>query len=324
MLYAAALVVALLARAPERPAVVVRTYDVAAWGPSVLLGRTSDLAVWDVSDPRRPVELHKLALPAAIQSIAVDEDRALVAAGTHGLFLIDLAGKNDEPQLVARFDTPGVVRDVVVRDGRALLADDRYGIRVVDVRSSPDRPRQIALVPTRDQVLALADDGEVIASAEGKAGVRLWRLEAGAAPREIDQLSDVKNARDVALSAGLVLVAAANEGLVVFRTTPGRPATRIASIALEEPAEHVAAANDVAWISDGTPVLERIDLGDPTHPARLEPLRLHRSAPVGRVTVESGRLLAAVDTAGLGLVDLSRPDYPAVLLPHERTLVIKQ
>jgi hypothetical protein len=321
---AAALVVGLLAQGPARPPVVVRTFDVASWGSTVLLGRTSDLAVWDVSDPDRPVERQHLALPAAIHAIAVDGDRAYLAAGSHGLYVIDIEGPDEKPAIVGRFDTPGITRDVLVRDGRVLLADDRYGIRVIDVHSSPSRPRQLALVPTRDEVVALADDGTMIASAEGRAGVRLWRLDDGAAPRETDQLTDVKDARDVALSAGLVLVAAAGEGLVVFRTTDDGSAVRIASLALDERAEHVAAANDVAWVSSGTPEIERIDLSDPEHPTRLEPIRLHRSAPVGRVTIEPGRLLAAVDTAGLGLVDLSRPDVPAVLLPRERTLRITQ
>ena len=137
---AAALVVGLLAQTPARPPVVVRTYDVASWGSTVLLGRTSDLAVWDVGDPDRPVERQHLALPAAIHAIAVDEDRAYLAAGSHGLYVIDLAGSDEKPEVAARLDTPGIARDVLVRDGRVLLADDRYGIRVVDVRSSPRSP----------------------------------------------------------------------------------------------------------------------------------------------------------------------------------------
>jgi len=319
---AVALVAGALAAAPERPPAVVRTYDVVAHGSTVLLGRTADLAVWDVSDSDRPVERHRLTLPAAVRAIALDGDRALAAAGTHGLYVIDLEGQPGEPRLLARFDTPGFARDVLVHEGRVLLADDRYGIRVVDVRTNPRSPRQLALVPTRDEVVALAQDGALVASAEGHAGVRLWRLDAGVAPRETELVTDVEDARDVALSAGLLLVAAGREGLVVFRTADDRPPARLSRIALGEPAEHVAAAHDVAWVSTGTPLLERIDLSDPERPARLEPVRLHRAAPVGRVTAEPGRLLAAVDTAGLGLVDLSRPDFPAVLLPRERTLRI--
>lgn len=299
---------------------MVRTYDVLPHGRSVLLGRTAGLAVWDVSDPDRPIERHRLTLPTAILALALDEERVVAAAGSHGLYVIELAGEAGEPTLVARFDTPGFVRDVVTHEGRTFLADSRYGIRVVDARTIPARPRQLALVPTRDEVRGLALDGTLLASAEGAAGVRLWRLDAAAAPREIRLMTDVESARDVALSAGLVVVAAGPEGVVVFRSDgDGRP-LRLGNLRLDEPAEYVAAAHDVAWVSTGTPSLARIDLTDPGRLVLLEPLRLHRSAPVGRVTVEAGRLLAAVDEAGLGLVDLSRPEDPVVRLPRERKL----
>lgn len=316
-----ALLAGLLAQT-ARPEVTVRTYDAVPHGSTVLLGRTGDVAVWDVTDSDRPVERHRLTLPATVLALAADEDRAVAAAGSHGLYVIDLDAETAEPELVARFDTPGFARDVLLDGDRAILADDRYGIRVVDLVESPSRPRQIALLPTRDRVLALARDGALAASAEGQAGVRLWSLDAGPVPREAEVVTDVGTAHDVALSAGLLLVAAGREGLVVFRLQANDPPVRIARLALDEPAERVGAANDVAWVSTGTPSIERIDLGDPARPVRLEPIRLHRSAPVGRVRALPGRLLAAVDTAGLGLVDLSRPDEPVVLLPRERTLRI--
>ncbi len=309
--------------APERPPEVVRTYDAASYGTSVLLGRTAGIAVWDVSDPDRPIERQKLTLPGSVRALALDEERVLAAAGTHGLYVIELGSEGGEPTLLARFDTPGFAWDVVTHEGRVLLADGRYGIRVVDASTLPERPRQLALVPTRGEVVALALDGTLLASAEGPAGVRLWRLGASAAPTEVRLVGDVGNARDVALSAGLLVVAAGREGVLVFRADGDGRALRLGSLRLDEPAEHVAAAHDVAWVSCGTPELWRIDLTDPERLVALEPIRLHRSAPVGRVTAEAGRVLAAVDSAGLGLIDLSRPDEPVVRLPRERRLRIE-
>ena len=304
---------------------LVRTFDVAVRDSWVFLAQTSGLSLWDLSEVGHPRELVRLTLPGTVRGIALDGDRAYLAASTRGLYVTQIVEREEEPpefQMLTRFDTPGSVRQVVVMGDRVLLADDRYGIRVVDV-SLPSRPLQRALVSTRDKVRSLALHGDLLATAEDTAGVRLFDVSRPEAPRELGVLREVDKARDVAFAGDRLLVAAGPQGLLVYRVDEDRRVHLEAELVLDDPAEFVGGSATLALVSGGKPVVHLIGLDDSSTPSRLTDLRMHRAAPARRIVFVGDRAYLAMDTAGVGVIDLADRLAPEVLLPRERRLRIE-
>src|SRR3990172_11979863 len=122
------------------------------------LSRT--LSLKDVSDPKNPRTLARLALPGTVHSVAVEGTRAFLGVGSRGLAVGDVSDP-EAPRLLTWHDTPGSVRHVVLSGAVAFLADGIRGIDMVDV-SDPERPRNLASIPTRGGVRSVAVDGRIL------------------------------------------------------------------------------------------------------------------------------------------------------------------
>jgi hypothetical protein len=85
----------------------------------------------------------------------------------------------------------------------------------------------------------------------------------------------------------------------------------------------VGADADLAVVSNGTPTLVLVALDAEGRPARLDEIRVHRSAPALRVHVQGTLVSAALERAGIALVDLADRMAPVVLLPREREMKIE-
>ena len=75
-------------------------------------------------------------------------------------------------------------------------------------------------------------------------------------------------------------------------------------------------------VSNATPTLFVVGLDDQDRPGLLTEVRLHRSAPIHRVHVSGQMAYAALDRAGLSLIDIADPMTPDVLLPRDRRMII--
>jgi hypothetical protein len=298
----------------------VRCYDVDVRGETAFLAQTLGLSVWDVADPLRPQATERLALPTTVYGVAAEPPRLYLAGGGHGLYVAEL-DEEGAPQLVSRFNTPGSVRQVVRLEHYALLADDRHGLLVVDI-SDATRPLQKARVSTRDKMLSLALQGTLLATAEKSAGVRLFDLSRPERPLELDVIRELRDARDVAFVDGLLVVAGGQAGLFVYRLDDQGRTSRVGSLEIARSANHVAGDEGVVLVSNGTPALQLIRLDAAGRPTLLEPLRVHRFAPVWRIHVRGERAYAAIDEAGISIIDLKDPDMPEVLLPRTRRFEI--
>jgi hypothetical protein len=301
------------------PAPVV-CYDAAIDGSVAFLGQTLGLSLWDVSDPGRPRATYRLELPATVRGVSIIPPFAYLAAGTHGMYIARLI-EDGPPELVTRFDTPGKVRQILSIGQHALVADEKHGLLVVDV-SDPARALQKAQVPTRGQVRSMALWQDVVALAEGSAGVRLFDVSRPEAPKELALIRDVKDARDVDFDGRRLLVAAGPQGLRVYRFDRGWKPELAGNLGIPRSADYLAADEDVVLVSNATPTLFVVLLDDRDRPSLLTETRLHRSAPVHRVRLEGSRAIAALDRAGLSLIDMTDPTTPQVLLPRERELKI--
>lgn len=298
----------------------IACHDVAVVGELALLAQTLGLSLWDIGDPLRPRATERLPLPGTVLGVTAAPPLVYLAAGPRGLYVARMV-EDGPPRVVSRFETPGSVRQVKLHGSHALLADARHGLRVVDV-SDPARPLQKALVSTRDEVRSLALRGDVLAVAEGKAGVRLLDVSRPERPLELHVLRDMDDARDVAFAGARLLVAAGGEGLWVYGLDSERP-SRLGRLDVERAAEFVGGDGGLALVSNGTPTIALVAIDERGLPRSLGGIRVHRSAPALRVHVHGSTGIAALERAGLALIDLTDPLAPVVLLPRERELKIE-
>jgi len=310
------------AKKPPQPAVdtPIVCHDVAFVGNLALLGQTAGLSVWDIADPLRPRAIQRLPLPATVLGVTPVAPLVYLAAGTRGLYVTRLV-EDGPPEIVSQFETPGSVQQVLAHGSYALLADSRHGLRVVDL-TDPARPLQKAQVATRDELRALALCGDVLALAEASAGVRLLDVSRPERPVDLHVLRDVRDARDVAFAGGRLLVAAGEAGLWVYGFDGGEPVP-LGRLEIERAAEFVGGDGELALVSNGTPALQLVALEGQGRPRLLGEIRVHRSAPALRVHVRGSIGSAALERAGLALIDLTDPLAPLVLLPRERELKIE-
>jgi hypothetical protein len=89
-------------------------------------------------DQSPPREIARLALPGFLQDLQVVGDMAYVAAGTDGLYLVDVSSPS-QPVRRGTFNTAGNATCVEVSDGVAYVADGTSGLQVIDVRD-PSTP----------------------------------------------------------------------------------------------------------------------------------------------------------------------------------------
>ena len=111
------------------------------------------LAVVDVSQPDRPVQVGYVTTPQA-RDMTIVGDLALVASGNYGLRVIDVSIP-DDPVEIGRLALDGPARDVAVAGNIAFVASGRYGVYFVDI-SRPDEPHAIGGFMTRSFVQDVA------------------------------------------------------------------------------------------------------------------------------------------------------------------------
>jgi hypothetical protein len=110
--------------------------------------------------------------------------------------------------------------------------------------------------------------------------------------------------------------------LRVYRFNKDWKAEFVADLAIPRAADYLGADRDVVLVSNATPTLFVVGLDEKDRPALLTEARLHRSAPIHRVHVSGAMAIAALDRAGLSLIDIADPMSPDVLLPRERRLQV--
>ncbi len=177
---------------------------VAANGPS-------GIVLVDARDGARPRALASLALPGAAMGICAYPGGVAVAAGTAGLVLLEVgAGEPPRLRLRARLDTPGYARDVIARGDLLYLADGDDGVRIY--RREGGSARELARWQGKGHAFQLDLDGNLLAVAEGTAGLALLDVARPERPALLGRLAMRDTARGVALQRGKTLRAAVADG----------------------------------------------------------------------------------------------------------------
>ena len=305
--------------AQEDPVGSTRTYAIAVRDGLAYVGQTGGLIVRDVSDPVHPIDRSWLSLPTAVLDVSLGKSHVLLAAGTRGLVIADLADPT-APTEVARLDTDGKVKRVLRSGNYAYVADGMNGLLVVDLTDLRE-PRIVARVSTGGDLRAVALDGKSLAVAEAHGGARVFSLERKNNPREIRRLEADFAARDVCWIGERLYVAAGRRGVAVYEPrASSRPVDFLPAV---RSAQHVACSDGLLAVSNLGSALQLFDVSGEGTPAERSRLRLHRSAPIGRARFDGERLWVAVDSAGMGLLDLRDPGAPEQLLPRRREFKVR-
>ncbi|MBI4546023.1 MAG: hypothetical protein HY703_12555 [Gemmatimonadetes bacterium] len=124
-------------------------------------------------------EVGSVTLPAGGRSLSLSGGRALVAAGSQGVFLLDIS-QPDAPRIMSQVQGLRFAFDAVLEGDRAYVALGRQGLLVIDV-SDVAHPRTIGVARNLGFVseVDLAGAGKVYAL--DREGGRLFTVDTGAA-----------------------------------------------------------------------------------------------------------------------------------------------
>ncbi len=120
-------------------------------------------------------EIGSIELPAIGRTISISGGRALVTAGTAGLFLLDVQ-QPSAPRLLGQVQGIGFVFDAVLDGDTAYVAGGRSGLLVLDV-TDPAAARVVGVASNLGFVssVALAPDGQVYVT--DREGERLYMVQ---------------------------------------------------------------------------------------------------------------------------------------------------
>ena len=216
---------------PEEPAKLARVDDIGAYGLAVdgdyLYVACEQLYVFDVSDPRNPVEVGRCTTPEFAYNVFVAEGLAYVVDVEFGLRIIDIS----DPTAPREIGACEIFRSwqVAVARGYAYLTDDKWGgadtayWHIVDI-SDPENPVLVVSVPERhgtEGIAASEDEALVyIGSGSSSRGMLVFDVSNPAEPVEVGYYRDNNPSRpfqptDIVLAGRLAFVAAAGDLRVI-------------------------------------------------------------------------------------------------------------
>lgn len=289
-----------------------RTYEVVAAERHAFAATGAGLAVYDIGRRAEPRLAATVFFPGSGNGIWVSGGVAYLALGPDGLAILDVS-EPEAPRFVASLDTDGSVNTVrpVVGSARLVVADGAMGVKTIDLADRA-MPRISGGFDDGAYARHLDVSGDLVAVAREEAGIALLRLDAEGGLELLSALALPGSARGVVLSRGRCWVAGGPAGLhAIDATNPERPRL-LGTIPSEDSSRGVDVAGSTIAVADGEAgvalfeaVPERAG-GPPVRP--LARFRTTRAA--NRVSLSNGMALVAEDSAGIRLLDVSRPDAP--------------
>jgi hypothetical protein len=150
---------------------------------------------------------------------------------------------------------------------------------VIDVAApqSVSEESRVAVCRT-EYAVAAAVQGDLLYVADGRRGLKILQLTAGARPAEQAALYTGGDASGLAAAGGLVYLAAGSEGVKVVDASNPREPAQIAEIPSAD-ARDVAAAGSSLLVLDAEEGLTLFDVGNPASPRRAASLSARIPAP---------------------------------------------
>lgn len=272
----------------------------------VLDGR--DLWVVDVGDPTNPKAMSHYDTSAKAIDIAVDGDYAYVAAGSQGIWILDISNPAGLVELAFSRTSNAYSYDhsVAVVNGFAYVGETEW-LRVVDVRS-PSAPKQLTLYRIASPPTKMSAQGHMVYMAAGIAGLRLFDVSDPAQPQEVGYQGIPVRVNGISIVKDLAYLACGVDGLWIVDVS--NPAALKAVARYNTPDEALAVEIDgnYAYLADRASGLRIIDVSNPAQP--LEVGSFDTSGWAREIAVDGRYVYVADAFAGLRILDVADPATP--------------
>ncbi len=283
----------------------------AALGEFTVAGNTlygpPGLRVVDVSDPANPREVGFNDTVVG-QGVAVAEGYAYVAAGWHGLRVVDVSRVAPPARATAMAGLPAQGQNVAVAGDRAYVADGIYGLKIVDI-ADPAAPWPLAALSTSSTVGDVAVAERYAYLVGDSSGLHVVDVADAAAPQEVAVKKDLTG-RAIAVRGSMAYLIDGNSLRVVNITHPLSP-TQASRFVLSETPTDIAVDDHYAYLpSKG---LQVVDVSDPTKPGIAGSAGDWNARGVALSPLTTGRATHAYVAAhadGLRVVDVTDPISP--------------
>ena len=145
-----------------------------------------------------------LFLDGTVVDVESFENRAYVAAGEKGLYIVDCTHES-KLEVIANYDTVGFLSSLYYRDG-IVFAGDRYlGFYIFDVRG--DVIKKLSFTPVEGGVRDIFIDGETLYISRGVAGVSIFDVSDLKKPKKIKDIDTPGIANHIFISNDYLYVA---------------------------------------------------------------------------------------------------------------------
>ncbi|MEO1271676.1 MAG: hypothetical protein AAFX99_26595, partial [Myxococcota bacterium] len=271
----------------------------------LFLADSTQLRIWDRSDPHALRELGSWDAGSAILGMELDGSRLAMATSDRGLQIVDLSNPG-QPERLDVYDTPGSGEDVAIVQSIAYVADGVRGLQIIRLaEQGRNQPPSVINAQTEVRALAPGTERAWIVTADELAFLDPWTLELSKA------LSPV-NAQEVALDTvqqRAWLVMERTELTALDTLDPLAPQT-LGSWSAPEPIITLAVEGNRAYTITETSGLHVLDTTNPATPTLLGSTPISGTARA--LQVKDNRAWVA-STAGLQTFDVSRIGSPRLI-----------
>lgn len=234
-------------------------------------------------------------------NVTIKGDYAFVAAGPHGLNIVDIADPA-EPRRVAALTTTDA-RAVDCRDNYVYLADGDRGVKIIDV-SEPGKPVQVGARKTfAAQDLKVRNNYLYVA--DGEKGLKVINISDPRYPVRVFAF-DTFNALSLTLRDDHLYLADGDQGLKIFDINDPLQPRLVGSIA-QFSARSVDISGNFACVAAGDQGIIIIDISDPLNPVRTSSYETNNALDVA---VSNNYAFVADGRWGIKVIDLSNPFQP--------------
>lgn len=301
--------------------------------PSMPVKTNRCLVAVDVSSPKQPKLLARLALNGFPQGIAKRNNHLFVVNGLD-LLVLD-AAKPRDLKVVARLaiaDNPiKGPQAIALKDATAFLACRRDGIKAIDI-GKPLEPALLHSCPLPGFVRDIAVDGGFIYAAMDNQGLQVLKFDEKSALKPLSCLPAPDGSFARVTLKGSTAFIAAGESLTacVSLADPEHPsllgattkrealspyfggyAYGIALLDLDPKISGTAAERQYACIADGENGVIAVDLSDPAAPVFVSAfLRFEKRGFITGIAAKGAVVFANDEGFGLRIADLSDPTKP--------------
>lgn len=312
----------------DRPSAIALDYSgIHLSGNYAYVSSNIGFNIFNISVPASPslITTHN----GNIQNSYISGNYGYLAIGGSGLQILDLSNPQG-PSLTGSEDTSGNTYDIFTSGNYAYVADGTAGLQIIDV-SNPANPNIVGTYDTSGTAYSVFVSGNYAYVADGAAGLRIIDVSTPATPSLTGTYDSPGTAYNVFVSGNYAyLVDASNYDymvdasalLIVNISDPANPNLEGSYTAvsytsgLHVSGNYVYLTNFVDNVEDVYSTLFIINISDPVHPARVNPVDYIISANDGHIydVYVSGNYAYASDgAAGLRIIDITDPVHPTVI-----------